>query len=277
MSLNLESLAHEHMDEVLRAAVDIAPMPPMWLQLAKLTGANEADGVQLERLVEGDAPVVGEILRVANSAALRPRQKIESLREAIAWLGVLEARNIALAATLRGELFSAPGHGPESEQLWREAWLASWWAKEIASLRRRPLESAFLAGLMHRSGAALALKTLARFELDRRTAMDARTFGNLLAEFETACGRALMTQWCVSSEVQAAASEWQSYRTSQEAELAGTVNAAHLLAEHTLYPLLLAEQAVLDNDVFGELGVFAEDRVAMLAQRDQVRELAGLS
>jgi hypothetical protein len=86
-----------------------------------------------------------------------------------------------------------------------------------------------------------------------------------------------MTQWRVSSEVQAAASEWQSYRTSQEAELAGTVNAAHLLAEHTLYPLLLAEQAVLDNDVFGELGVFAEDRVAMLAQRDQVRELAGLS
>jgi HD-like signal output (HDOD) protein len=228
-------------------------------------------------LVEADAPVVTEILRVANYAALKPRQKINSLREAIAWLGVVEVRNIALAATLRSELFCAPGHGPESEQLWREAWLASWWAKEIASLRRRPLDSAFLAGLMHRSGAALALKTLARFELDRRTAMDARTFGNLLAEFETACGRVLMTHWHVSSEVQAAASDWQSYRTSQETELAGTVNAAHLLAEHTLYPLLLAEQAVLDSDVFGELGVFVEDRVAMLAQRDQVRELAGLA
>ncbi len=275
--MNLESLAHEHMDEVLRAAGDIAPMPPVWMQLAKLTGAAEADSEQLERLVDGDAALVAEILRVANSAALRPRQKIDSLPEAIAWLGVVEARNVALAATLRGELFCAPGHGPESEQLWREAWLASWWAKEIASLRRRPLESAFLAGLMHRCGAALALKTLARFELDRRTAMDARTFGNLLAEFEPACGHALLTQWRVSSEVRAAASEWQSYRTSQEAELAGTVHAAHLLAEHTLYPLLLAEQAVLASDVFGELGVFAEDRVAMLAQRDQVRELAGLA
>ena len=58
---------------------------------------------------------------------------------------------------LRGEVFTAPGHEPESEELWREAWLAGLWGKEIARERRKHVESAFLAALMHRTGAALAL------------------------------------------------------------------------------------------------------------------------
>ena len=65
---------------------------------------------------------------------------------------------------LRGEVFIAPGHEPESEELWREAWLAGLWAKEIARERRKHVESAFLAALMHRTGAALALKILSGFE-----------------------------------------------------------------------------------------------------------------
>ena len=41
----------------------------------------------------------------------------------------------------------APGHEPESEALWREAWLAGLWAKEIARERRKHVECAFLAAL----------------------------------------------------------------------------------------------------------------------------------
>ena len=82
----------------------------------------------------------------------------------MSWLGVAEVRNIAMAVMLRGEVFIAPGHEPESEELWREAWLAGLWAKEIARERRKHVESAFLAALMHRTGAALALKILSRFE-----------------------------------------------------------------------------------------------------------------
>jgi len=61
-------------------------------------------------------------------------------------------------------------------------------AKEIARKRRKHAESAFLAALMHRTGAALALKILSHFEATQRTVMDARTFADLVAEFEPAFG-----------------------------------------------------------------------------------------
>jgi len=199
-----------------------------------------------------------------------------SLQQAVSWLGVAEVRNIAMAVMLRGEVFTAPGHEPESEELWREAWLAGLWAKEIARERRKHVESAYLAALMHRSGAALALKLLSRFEMEQRTAMDSRTFGDLVLEFEPSFGRLLMSHWGLPADVQDGASDWREYRASAHCDLAGTVNAAHLLAQHTMYPQLLTEDLVLESSVFEQLGVFPDDRKTMLGKRDHMRSLAGV-
>jgi len=194
----------------------------------------------------------------------------------VSWLGVAEVRNIAMAVMLRGEVFVAPGHEPESEELWREAWLAALWAKEIARERRKHVESSFLAALMHRTGAALALKILSRFEFERRVGLDRDTFGNLVVEFEPVFGRLLMNNWLLPRDVQDAASDWRNYRESNHSDLAGTVHAAHLLATHTLHPQLLNEELVLESPVFEQLGVFPDDRRRMLAKREQVRASAGM-
>jgi HD-like signal output (HDOD) protein len=268
--------ARIRLNESLASPQKIAPMPHVCAQLADLTANAETDAIQLVRLIQTDPVVVGEIMRVANSPALRPRSAVVSLQQAVSWLGISEVRNITMATALRGEVFSAPGHEPESEELWREAWLGSCWAKEIARMRRRHVETAFLAGLMHRAGAALALKILSRFEREERTAMDAHTFRSLVAEFEPACGRVLMSNWRLPDDVQEAAIEWRNYLTSKQSDLAGTVNAAHLMAEHTLHPQLLGEDVVLASSVFEQLGIFPDDRIKMLAKREQVRQVAGL-
>jgi HD-like signal output (HDOD) protein len=269
-------VAREHLSESLAGPQTIAPLPRVCAQLAQLTAQQATDAAQLARLIQSDPALAGEIMRVANSPVLRPRTAIVSLQQAVSWLGVAEVRNIAMAVMLRGEVFVAPGHEPESEELWREAWLAALWAKEIARERRKHVESAFLAALMHRTGAALALKILSRFELERRVGLDARTFGGLVVEFEPAFGRLLMNGWLLPKDVQDAATHWRNYRESDNSDLAGTVHAAHLLATHTLHPQLLDEELVVENSVFELLGVFPDDRRRMLAKRDQVRGLAGL-
>jgi len=76
--------------------------------------------------------------------------------------------------------------------------------------------------------------------------------------------------------VQDAASDWRRYRDSPHSDLAGTVNAAHVLAIHTMYPQLLTEDIVLEDSVFEKLGIFPDERRAMLAKLDRVRGLAGL-
>jgi HD-like signal output (HDOD) protein len=206
---------------------------------------------------------------------LRPRTAIVSLQQAVSWLGVAEVRNIAMAVMLRGEVFVAPGHEPQSEELWREAWLAGLWAKQIARERRRHVESAFLAALMHRTGAALTLKILSRFESEHRMVIDALALAELIAEFEPALGRLLMNGWLLPKDVQDAASEWRNYRDSSHSDLAGTVHAAHLLAAHTMHPELLGEEMVIDSPAFEQLGVFPDDRRQLLAKREQILSLAG--
>jgi HD-like signal output (HDOD) protein len=274
-SLHSQS-ARVHLADSLASPQSIAPLPRICVQLAELTARQATDAAQLAKLIQSDPSLTGEIMRVANSPALRPRAAVVSLQQAVSWLGIAEVRNIATAVMLRGEVFSAPGHEPESEDLWREAWLAGLWAKEIARERRKHVESAFLAALMHRTGAALALKILSNFEAAERTVMDARTFAALVTEFEPEFGRALMNNWRLPDEVQGAAAGWRNYRESAYGDLAGTVNAANLLATHTLHPQLLGEDLVLDSPVFEHLGFFPDERRALLQKRDHVRSLAGL-
>ncbi len=76
--------------------------------------------------------------------------------------------------------------------------------------------------------------------------------------------------------MQDGASGWRNYRESPHSDLAGTVHAAHLLATHTLHPQLFSEELVIESEVFEQLGVFPDDRKAMLAKRDHVRSLAGI-
>lgn len=268
--------AHAYLTDSLSSPQHIAPMPRVCAQLAELTAQNATDAAQLARLIQSDAALAGEIMRVANSPALRPRAPIVSLQQAVSWLGVAEVRNIAMAVMLRGEIFTAPGHEPESEELWREASLAGLWAKEIARERRKHVESAFLAALMHRTGAALALKILSGFESQQRTVMDANSFAGLVAEFEPRLGRLLMSSWRLPDDVQDGATDWRDYGKSSHTDLAGTVHAAHLLATHTMYPQLLDETLLLESSVFEQLGIFPDDRRSMLAKREQVRMLAGM-
>lgn len=267
--------AHAYLSESLTGPQTIAPLPRVCAQLAQLTAQQVTDAAQLARLIQSDPALAGEIIRVANSPALRPRTAIVSLQQAVSWLGVAEVRNIAMAVMLRGEVFKAPGHEPETEELWQEAWLAGLWAKEIARERRRHVESAFLAALMHRTGAALALKILSRFEAEQRRRLDAGVFGDLVVEFEPALGRLLMNHWLLPQDVQDAASDWRNYRESSQGDLAGTVHAAHLLAAHTLHAELIPADMVIESPVFEQLGVFPDDRRRMLAKRDHVRALAG--
>jgi HD-like signal output (HDOD) protein len=268
--------AREYLTESLTSPQNIAPLPRVCAELAQLTARQVTDAAQLAKLIQSDPALAGEVMRVANSPALRPRAAVVSLQQAVSWLGVAEVRNIAMAVMLRGEVFVAPGHEHESEELWREAWLAGLWAKEIARERRKHVESAFLSALMHRTGAALALKLLSRFEREQRTAMDGRTFSELVVEFEPPFGRLLMNNWGLPTDVQDGASDWRRYRESPHSDLACTVNAAHLLAQHTLYPQLLSEEIVLQSPVFEQLGVFPDERRAMLGKRDHVRSLAGI-
>ena len=65
--------AWEYLTESLTAKHTIAPLPKVCAQLASLTAQQSVDAPQLARLIESDPALAGEVMRVANSPALRPR------------------------------------------------------------------------------------------------------------------------------------------------------------------------------------------------------------
>ena len=254
----------------------LAPMPQVCAQIADLAAQPRANAAQLVRIIESDPALAGAVMRVANSPAMRLRASASSLQQAISWLGIVEVRNIAFGKALRGEVFKAPGRDAECERLWREAWLAALWARELDRQRRGTLvDLAFIAGLMHRTGAALAYKIVSSFEQERKMRLGDAELCPMLLAVEPSFARMLMTHWRLAPAVQDAASDWAEYPDGNQVELAGVVAAAHLLAVHSLSDEEVSSEAVQASPVFTALGThpatvqnLLERRAAMLASAD---------
>jgi HD-like signal output (HDOD) protein len=274
-SSDLETVRNR-LSHALATPQNIAPMPRVCAQIGEMSEKPNADALRLVQVVQTDPALVGEIMRVANSPAMRLRAAASSLHQAVSWLGISEVRNIALAKALRGEVFSAPGREAECEQLWREAWLGALWAREVARQKnRRLLEVSFLGGLMHRSGAALAFKIITRYEKEKHLRMETPDLQAMIEAVEPSFCRLLMSNWRLTADVQDAASGWADYPAGVSGELVGIVAAAHLLAIHTLSPDLVTGEAVLASAILDALGMAPGERVSLLDKRAQVLASAG--
>ncbi len=273
-SLDLQ-FVRNRLEHALSSPQNIAPLPRICEQLAELDAQGETDAINLVKVIQSDPVLTGEVLRVANSPAMRLRSAVISLPQSVSWLGMIEVRNIAMATALRSEVFTAAGRESDRDEIWHQAWLGGLWAREVARSRRKHVETAFLAGLMHRSGAALVLKVIAKFEAEKELRLSAEALENLITDFEPAFGRLLMSNWRLTEEVQVAAVDWRGYPESRQDDLVGTIAAAHLLVLNTLHPLQLADDAVLASPILAQLGIFPDDRARLLEKRDAVRQSAG--
>jgi len=73
---------------------------------------------------------------------------------------------------IRARLFHAPGRDAEAQRGWHEGVATAVLPARVAQLKQASIGASFLGGLLHRSGEALALKMLARVELDYRMRLD---------------------------------------------------------------------------------------------------------
>ena len=116
--------------------------------------ATDASTAELAQLIQRDVALAGQVMRVANSALYARRTPVVTLPQAIAWLGIREIRNIAYAVAVKSQVFSLGLLPREMTEVWRESVITALFAQEIARLKRRNVESAYLCGLMHRVGMA---------------------------------------------------------------------------------------------------------------------------
>jgi len=221
MNASLQSNTNDELDRVLYAAMsdeslELPPPPEVANEVMRLTrgdaaadGAGDASSQQLAALIQRDVALAGQVMRVANSALYARRTPVVTLSQAIGWLGIREVRNIAFAVAVQGQVFTSSYFRREMADLWRESVITALFAQEIARLKRRNVESAYLCGLLHRAGMAVILNRVGAAALKHRITPDPVAVMSAAARQEARVGTHLAIAWGLPPAVSAAIAHWR--------------------------------------------------------------------
>jgi HD-like signal output (HDOD) protein len=220
MQSSAQQTATDDLDRVLLAAMaddslDLPPPPQVAVEVTRLTRADEteegqtsANAAELAKLIQRDVALASQVMRVANSALYARRTPVVTLPQAIAWLGMREVRTIAYAVAVQGQLFASTYFRQEMTDLWRESIITALFAQEVARLKRRNVESAYLCGLLHRVGMAVVLSRVGSAALTNRLSPDPQRVLAFAAEHESRVGAQLAQAWSLPPGVTATVAHW---------------------------------------------------------------------
>jgi HD-like signal output (HDOD) protein len=274
----------DDLDRLVHAAIadntlELPPLPQVAIEIMRLTrgeaaadDTGNASSQELAALIQRDVALAGQVMRVANSALYARRSPVVTLPQAIAWLGIREIRNIAFAVAVQGQVFSSTYFRHEMSDLWRESVITALFAQEIARLKRRNVESAYLCGLLHRAGMAVILSRVGSAVLKQGLAIESSLIMELAARHEARVGTHLAIEWRLPPQVAASISHW---RDPPQAELARTevmeVALARQISDEMRTPGVGGE---LPDSMLGpvskwmdELSIYPDELFSIMAQR----------
>jgi HD-like signal output (HDOD) protein len=204
-------------------SLDLPPPPQVAVEVARLTRADEtgegnvsANAAELAKLIQRDIALAGQIMRVANSALYARRTPVVTLPQAIAWLGMREVRTIAYAVAVQGQVFASTYFRKEMTDLWRESIITALFAQEVARLKRRNVESAYLCGLLHRVGMAIVLARVGSAALVNRQSPDPHLVMQFASAHESRVGAQLARSWSLPPAVIATVEHWSNPLDAKE-------------------------------------------------------------
>jgi putative nucleotidyltransferase with HDIG domain len=147
-------------------AIDPPVMPALASRMLELLRADEVDVIALSRLIEKDQATAAKLMSIANSALFKGNSEVQGVRDAIVFLGTEQVTQIAIGVASRA-LFESPLDranklGAERfARLFNHAMTTAFAACHLATQRsRRHSEAAFLGGLFHDVGKAVALRAI---------------------------------------------------------------------------------------------------------------------
>lgn len=192
----LGSLVSIRMEDLLDTVHRLPVFPGVALRALQLAGEEDASLRQIESLVGSDQVLAGRLIEAANSSLFSPAQRIGTIRQAVAYIGLETARRVIMTQVLRPLFASA-----RLRQLWKHSLEAAVKAERLAVVCGRvPPEEAFLAGLVHDIG-RLALERLAGADWEayrrwRERGSDAVFAELLLCGFDHgAAGAEILRSW----------------------------------------------------------------------------------
>jgi putative nucleotidyltransferase with HDIG domain len=244
-------------------------MPEASALLLSMTSDENCTIQELTDVAQRDPTIAAHLLRIANSALYAPSYPASSLRTAIARLGILELRRVAITIACQTKGFRLRDWESEVEELFLHSLATALYASEIAKLVRVGEEEAFLSGLLHDVGHAVALQCLSDLERKGEIALPRAAMKRLADEYHTRVGSRLIEQWGLSPRLAEVIARHHDVDSKPAASVA-VVHLADTLAYADPQKLETLEQDV----VIAALGLATPVLEDLIVKRKQIIGLA---
>ena len=197
------TLAFELQDELLLFLVDklekkifdLPPLPQVASRVLTLTSDPHADANKLTRLIQQDPILTAKIFQTSNSAAYSAQRRIQSLQQAIAWLGLNTIARTAFILSVQSGVFNVRGYEQEVRELWSHALATGFYAKAIAELIGNNSDTAFLCGLLHAIGKPFIVHSVNQYRQPSDSPIPWTSMMALMKESYIEVGRQLAEAW----------------------------------------------------------------------------------
>ncbi len=144
-------------DKALEAITKLPPFSPVLNKLMASLADEDVSFAELAALIEKDTILAGSVLRLVNSAFYARRGTVNSVKHAVAILGIGKLRNLSMTMSL-ARMWNSPGlpAGWSSRHFNQHALASALLADQIAvELNTEYAEGAFTAGLLQNVGLVL--------------------------------------------------------------------------------------------------------------------------
>jgi putative nucleotidyltransferase with HDIG domain len=263
-------------ERIGQGRLELPMLPEVAERTLLLCQDERADALRLSWLVHHDQALASHLLRVANSALYAPASPIVSLQQAISRLGLERLAGIVVAITVGNRVFRVAGHEARMKALWRHAVVAGVFAKEVARLRRRNVEGAFLCGLLHDIGHPVLVQAIADWQGERGRVLAPAELEATLDELHAEVGTQLALRWKLPATVGVAIRHHHDWRqASSHAESAMIACLADLLSYEALgQPSAPTRERIKAHEVIEALNLYPDDVDTLLAQADHALQVA---
>lgn len=189
---DIDPVVNEVYELIRTGAVEIPPLPAdMQLLMDKVNDPN----LTIHQIIDclTDPLLVSKILRICNSPFYGRRIKVDSLRDAVVYMGLKSLMSIVTVNALSG---FAPQHADQIEKILHHSMMVGMVAKQLARDMGGNHDQAFVCGLLHDLGKIVLLEVLARYDLDTSKREQ------LVQDHHQQLGVLVARKWNFSDEIQ---------------------------------------------------------------------------
>jgi putative nucleotidyltransferase with HDIG domain len=256
-------------------SLELPLLPGVAMDITSAAAKEDVDTRTIAEMLKRDAALSAHVLRIVNSPVYSPRAQIVSLQQAVARVGAIKIREIALVIACRTGVFKAKGYEQEIDRVFSHSIGTALFAQEIARNTRNNVEDAFLCGLLHDVGRPVLLQALVTLLRDAKVVAEREAVLALVDELHEAAGAALAKAWTLPDTVVSALGKHHAPDPGRESVPVRIVSLADRVA-HLAVEGSLSSETLSGHPALAALEIYPDVLEKILKRASVVKETIGV-